>query len=116
VINVTLCRIRVVRLNLLEIAKLVQSKDAELPKLLVVLLAFFQCNFTADDLIPRGGVSREFNAAYEELLSLINIDAQRHRLVFIKSRVRNRSKVDVATAAVELAQILQALGDFFAAE
>ena len=54
-----------------EIAELVQAQDAEVPQLGIEHVAFVEQDFAADDLVARGGVAGEIDAADEELLAFV---------------------------------------------
>ena len=104
-------------LQLLEVAELVQAQDAQLPKTVVVDVAFVEHDFAADDLVARGGVAREIDAADEELLAFVRgqrqIDLVR---VGDEVEVRLGDEIDIAEFAVELAQVLEALAQFLGGE
>ncbi len=109
--------IGIVGLELVEIAELVQAQQAEFPVARVVDLAFFQRNFAADDFVAGGGVALELDAAHVELLAFVHVDCQIDDLLLVvELGVGDGSEVDVAGFAVGFAQVLQTLGDFFAAE
>ena len=59
------------RIELFEVLELIQPQEAELPHLAVVGLAFFEGQFATDDLVARGGVAGEIDAAHEELLAFV---------------------------------------------
>ena len=109
--------VRIVGLELIEIAQLVQAENTELPQLLVVLLAFFQRDFAADDFIAGGCVALKLNTADEKLFSFVNINLEGNQFLFVvEVWSRNRRKVDISLCAVGFAQILQAFGNLLAAE
>ena len=60
----------------LEIRKLIQAQQAQLPQVRVVDAAFFQRQFAADHLIARGGIPLELNAPNVELFAFINVNLQ----------------------------------------
>ncbi len=104
-------------LQLLEILQLVQAQQAELPQVAVVDLAFFQRQLAADDLVARGGVALELDAADVELLAFVQVDAQADgRLLVVGIGVRDRREVDVAQRGVRLAQRFKAFADGFGIE
>ena len=54
-----------------EVAELVEAQDAEIPELGVEHVAFVEQDLAADDLVARGGVAGEIDAADEELLAFV---------------------------------------------
>src|SRR5271154_904662 len=109
--------VRIVGLELVEIAELVQAKQAQFPITRVVDLPFFERNFASDNSVPCSRVALELDATYLELLALVHINDQIHRLLLVvELGVRNRGEVDVAFSAVSFTQVLEALGNFFPAE
>ena len=66
--------------------------------------------FAADDLVARGGVAGEIDAAHEELLAFVEVERQVD-LVGVRDGldIRLGHEIDVAELAVQLAQILEAL-------
>src|ERR1700722_18090987 len=109
--------IRIIRLELIEIAELIQSLKTQLPIPRIVDLPLLERDLAADDLVSRGSVPLKFNPSHVELLALVHIDFKVGNLFFaVKLGIGNRSEVDVARLTISLAQILETLGDFFAAE
>ncbi len=107
----------IVRLQLFEVAQLVQAQKAELPKPRVVDLSFFEGDFAANDFVARGRVALELDAANVELLAFVDVDVEEDQLLLVvELGIGNRREVDVAVLAVGFAKVLQALADFFAAE
>ena len=116
-VQVAFGRIGIVGLELIKIAELVQAQQAQLPVMRVVDLAFLQCDFAADDFVAGGGVALELDAAHVELFAFVDVERYVHDLLFvIETGVGNAGVVDVAILTVSLAQVLDALGHFFAAE
>src|SRR5207244_3086526 len=98
------------RLQRLEILQLIQPQQAQFPEPAVVNATFFHGKFAADDLIARGGVAAELDAADEKWLAFVNVDVQRDEfLLLVDLGVRNRGEVDVAEFAVGFANIFQSL-------
>ena len=95
-----------------EVLQLVQAQQAQFPQVAVVNLALFQRQFAADDLVARGGVALELDAANVELLAFVQIDAQADEFLFVVGiGVGHRREVDVAQSGVGLAQSFQAFTD-----
>src|ERR1700683_2215230 len=109
--------VRIVRLELVEIGKLIQAQQAQFPQTRVVHAALFERQFAPDHFVARGGIADELNAAHVELLAFVNVDFQRCEfLVVVKSGGGNARVVDVPILAVGFAQGFQSFGDFVAAE
>src|SRR5262249_44134840 len=86
-----LSNVGILRLQLLKEGKLVQPLQAQLPQTLVVLLAFFEGQLPADDLVARGRVPLKFNPAYVKLLAFVYFDVPRDRLfAFVEIGCRQR--------------------------
>ncbi len=116
-IQLLLGHVRIIRLELVEIGKLIQAKQAQLPETGVIYAPLFQSQFAADHLVASRCVTRELDAAHIELLTLVDVNLQiRKFLVVVKGRGRHARVVDVAILAVGLPQSLQPFGDLLAAE
>src|SRR5579862_4254700 len=96
----------IVRLKLIEVSELVQAEQAQLPQAGVIDVAFFEGDFTANDLIARGGIALELDAPHKELLAFIDVNIQKNLLlIVVEMGIGNRSEVDVAKLSVGLTQI-----------
>src|SRR5215475_9738 len=105
-----LSNVGILRLQLLKEGKLVQPLQAQLPQTLVVLLAFFEGQLPADDLVARGRVPLKFNPAYVKLLAFVYFDVPRDRLfAFVECGSRHRSVVDEALRSVSVLQAFKPL-------
>src|ERR1039458_3227128 len=109
--------VRVIRLELVEIGKLIQPQEAQFPQTGVVHAAFFQSQLAPDHLVTRGRVADELDAAHIELLALVDVDLQKSQFLLVVERsVGHRREVDIAILAVGLPQSLQTFGDLVAAK
>jgi len=80
-------------------------------------VAFIQQDLAADDLVARGDVAREIDAAHEELFAFVG--GQREvDLIGIGNHIegRLRNEIDIAELAVELAHVLQTLAQLAGGE
>ena len=103
----------------LEVAKLVEPKDAQVPQARVEHVAFVQQQLTTDHLVAGGVVSGEVDAADKELLALVDrqVEVDLRRIVaVVKLEVRLAHEVDVAELSVELLEILHAITEIFDVE
>ena len=73
-VEVAVGGVGIVRLELFEIAELVQAQQTEFPEARVIDLAFFEHDFAPDDLVARGGVALELDAPHIKLLAFVNVD------------------------------------------
>src|SRR4051794_27315399 len=107
----------IVGLDLIEIRKLVQPQQAQLPQARVVDAAFFESQLPADDLVASRRIALELDAPHRERLAFVDIDLQEGQLLLVIERgLRKAGVVDVAILAIRLPQVFQALGDLLAAE
>src|SRR2546430_13266823 len=96
-------------LDLVEIAKLVQPLDADVPQRGIEDLAFLDHDFAPDDFVAGRRVAAEGYAIDVELAVLVNADVQVSNLLrFIVIKHGHGREVDVAAAAIEFLQILKA--------
>ena len=70
--------VRIVRLQLLKKAQLIQALQTQFPILLVVNLAFFERQLATNHFVARGGVPLELDSADRKLLAFIDVDIERH--------------------------------------
>src|SRR5205807_7149280 len=109
--------VRVVRLQLVEVAELVQAQQAHFPQPRVVNVAFLQSDLAPDYLVASSGVALELDAAYIKLFAFVDIDIEEDELlVVVEPGLGNGSKIDVTQLAVGLFQVLDSLANFFFAE
>ena len=101
-----------------EIAELVEAQDAVVPQLGVEHVAFIEQDFAADDLIARGGVAGEIDAADEELLAFVGGQREIDLVAAVSAgcEVGLGDEIDVAELAVELAHVLDALAQLVGGE
>src|SRR5205823_4998117 len=106
-----------VGLDLVEIVELIEAEDTELPEALVEELAFIDHQLAANDLVARGGVAAEVDAADEILLLLVKLHGEVDDfLFFVDFGVRLGSEVDESVFAVNFAVGLEGLANFFGGE
>src|SRR5947208_1168779 len=107
----------IVGLDLVEIVELIEAEDTELPEALVEELAFIDHQLAANDLVARGGVAAEVDAADEILLLLVKLHGEVDDfLFFVDFGVRLGSEVDESVFAVNFAVGLESLANFFSGE
>src|SRR6202030_2235286 len=116
-VQVPFCDIGIVGLQIVKKTQLVQPLDAELPKVLIVNLTFFQNDLAADHLIASRSISLKLNPPHIELLALVHVDIEKDAfLILVEGSVGNGGKVDVPKLAVCFPQIFQAFRDFTSVE
>src|ERR1700735_161102 len=97
-------------LERLEIIELVEAQQADFPEPVVEEIAFVEKYFAANDLVARGGIAGEFDAADEELLLLVEFQGQvDDLLVFHDVENRLGGEIDVAVLTVELLIVVESL-------
>ncbi len=101
-----------VDLERVEVVQLVQAKQALLPQIAVVDLAFFEQQLAADYAVAGDGVALELDARHGKRLAFVDVDVQIDQVLgIIDARRRHRGEVDVAQRTISLAQIIQTLAD-----
>src|SRR5207302_777084 len=92
------------RFDFVEIVKLIEAKDAELPQALVEELAFINHQFAANDFVAGGGVAAEVDAVDVVLFLFVEAERQVDDLVgIVYFGVRLRREINEAVLAINLA-------------
>ena len=106
-----------VRFDFVEIVKLIEAKDAELPQTLVEELAFINHQFAANDFVAGGGVAAEVDAVNVVLFLFVEAERQVDDLVgIVYFGVRLRREINEAVLAINLAVGFKGFADFFGGE
>src|SRR5579863_206456 len=106
-------QIRILFLDFIEIAELIQPKNAQFPQTVVKQTAFIQQNLAPDHFVARRRIPRKFDPVNKELLLLVEIKRQVHRLgrvIGIKGRIRG--EIDKPVIAIELRVVLDGFTNF----
>src|SRR6266853_1602257 len=103
--------------DFVEVIELIEAQDAELPETLIEELALVDHQLAADDLVARGGVAAEVDAADEILFLLVEPQRQVDDFIdVVNFGVRLGSEVDESIFAVNFPVGFQSLANFFRGE
>jgi len=92
--------------------QLVQAQQTQFPEVAVVHLPFLDGQLAADDFVAGRRIALELDAADEELLAFVEIDAECDELfLVVRFGVRHGGEVDIAQRSVGLAQIVKTFAD-----
>src|SRR5260370_19152086 len=101
----------IIGLDLLEIPKLIQPLNTELPILFVIKLSLLQHQFAPDDRVTGSRVPGKLDPANRKLLAFIHVNIKRYLLfLFVKAGSWDGGEVDLSTAALNVLQIFKSFG------